>query len=203
MSNNGGQAITEHLVQLFDSGESLSDTVSAFLCTGLLRGSTVLAVLNRPHWVSVAARLRRQWACFDDAIRSGQLTMRDAAETMSLFMRNGRPDRDLFARSVGRVVRKLASRGKPLWIYGEMVDLLAQQGEYRGAEQLEQLWNEFGRQRPFTLFCGYSAENFGNPRHADSLRAICRSHSHVRSNPRDLLSVFLLEPHITSSASAL
>ena len=78
----------------------------------------------------------------------------------------------------------------------EIVDLLAVQGNFAGAQLLENLWNELHARMPFTLFCGYSSENFGDPLTAGSLRSICRSHSHVRSNPNDLLGSFLLRTHI-------
>jgi hypothetical protein len=185
----------EHLVQLFDSADSLADAVTAFLRDGWLQGDTLLVVIDKAHWGAITRRLRANDLPPDNATNSGQLTVRDAAETLQLFMRHGRPNRELFDRSIGTLVQQLVSQGRRLRIYGEMVDVLSAEGNFQGAQLLEDLWNELGARESFTLFCGYSSVNFGDPRTAETLRSICRSHSHVRSNPRDILGSFLLSAH--------
>jgi hypothetical protein len=135
-------------------------------------------------------------------MESGQLTVRDAAAAMSSIMRNGRPDRNLFNEEIASLVSQLNSRDRHLRIYGEIVDLLATEGNYRSAQQLEELWNELGRRESFTLFCGYAAVNFGDPGTAEALRKICRVHSRVRSNPRDVLGTFLIHSHTAQPGSA-
>jgi hypothetical protein len=80
-----------------------------------------------------------------------------------------------------------------------MVDVLAAEGEYDGAHELEALWNELGTEAEFKLFCGYRAAHFGDPRNADALRRICASHSEVLSNPRDVLGSFLVRSHTAAS----
>lgn len=198
-----GRVNTEHLVQLFDSPESLADTVSEFLLEGFQRGETLLVVSTQNHWDDMATRLTVQGVSLDDAFGSGQLTMRNASETLRLFMRNGTPDRSLFEASVGQLVRELAARGKGLRIYGEMVDRLAAEGDYRSAQALEELWNGLSERESFVLFCGYSAVNFGDPRNAEALRSICAAHSHVRSNPIDVLASFLLRAHAAAERASL
>ena len=183
---------TEHLVQLFDSDESLADAVSAFLHEGLVQAETLVVVMDERRWYGVAMRLSSRGCSVDEAMRSGQLTVRDAAETLKLFMRLGRPDRDLFENSVGALIRELSARGAPLRVYGEMVNVLAAVGEYRAAHELEELWNDLGRRSAFRLFCGYAAAHFGDPRNLEALRRICASHSQVLSSPHDVLGSFLL-----------
>ena len=106
---------------------------------------------------------------------------------------NGRIDQKLFEDSVGTLVWALASSDRRLRIYGEMVDVLASRGDFRIALQLEARWNELRAETPFTLFCGYSSENFGDPKVSDALQLTCQAHSHIRTNPRDPLATFLLE----------
>ncbi len=186
---------TIHLVQLFDSADSGVAAVSGFLEEGFGEGDPLLVVMAQEQWTSVADRLRAIGIPIETAMESGQLTVRDAAATLNDFMRGGRPDRELFANSVGTRVRQLVSRGGRARIYGAMVDLLAAAGEFLGARQLEEFWNDLGDRESFTLLCGYSAEHFGNPRAAEALRSICRAHTQLRSNPRDLLGSFLLHTH--------
>jgi hypothetical protein len=108
------------------------------------------------------------------------------------FLRRDTPDRALFNATVGALVTELAGSGRPARIYGEMVDVLAAQGAYAAACELEELWNALGTRHPFTLLCGYRAAHFGDPRKADGLRRICAAHSELLSNPSDVLGSFLL-----------
>jgi hypothetical protein len=186
-----------HFVQLFDSDDSLADSVAAFLREGFAGGETLVAVMGERRWYAVAMRLAAERVPVDMALESGQLVVRDARETLSLFMRRGRPDRQLFAGSVGALIRELAARGTGLRVYGEMVDVLAAQGDFHAVHELEELWNEEINHTEMTLFCGYTAAHFGDPRQRDSLRQTCRSHCLVRSNPRDVLGSFLLRSYVT------
>jgi hypothetical protein len=190
---------TEHLVQLFDSEESLADAVSAFLHEGFTKGETLLVVMDERRWYAVAMRLSSCGVPVDEAIRSGQLTVRDAAETLKRFLRGGRPDDDLFEDTVGAVIRELSAHGRPLRVYGEMVNVLAAHGDYGAAHELEELWNDLGRRSEFRLFCGYTAAHFGDPRTGHSLRLICGSHSQVLSSPEDVLGSFLVHAHCVSN----
>jgi MEDS: MEthanogen/methylotroph, DcmR Sensory domain len=196
-----GDVDSLHIVQLFDSTESLADAVATFLREGVSRGDSLLVVVRLEHWNLTAARLTRQELPLGHAIASGQLTVRDADRTLKRFLRDGAPDRMLFDDHVGGLVRQLAARRNRLRIYGGMVDILASDGDFQAAHQLEELWNELGAREPFTLLCGYSAVNFSDPRNADALRSICRSHSHVRSNPHDTLGTYLLEANDVHASS--
>jgi hypothetical protein len=186
-----------HFVQLFDSEDSVADSVTAFFHEGFAGGETLVAVMDERRWYAVAMRLAAEQVPVDEALDSGQIVVRDAKETMNMFMRRGHPDRQLFAGSVGALMRELASRGTGLRVYGEMVDVLASEGDFDAAHELEELWNEEINRTEMTLFCGYTAAHFGDPRQGDSLRQICRSHCLVRSNPRDLLGSFLLRSYVT------
>jgi hypothetical protein len=199
-----GHVSSQHLVQLFDSADSLADAVAGFLRQGFLEDDALLVVIARQHWNAVAEQLRATGVAIDAATASGQLVVRDSADTLKSFMRRGSPDRDLFDASVGSLVRQQAARGGRLRVYGDMVDLLAAEAEFNAAQVLENLWNELGERESMTLFCGYAAVHFGDPRTAEALRLICRSHSHVRSNPQDVLGSFLLDsqaalPHNSSA----
>jgi hypothetical protein len=190
-----GRAATEHIVQLFDDQQSLAHAVAAFLRDGLSAGDTHLVVMAPARFQATARRLRRLGVDVEEAIKAGRLTFRDAATTLKQLIRNGRPDPALFDATAGTLVRQLRPRRGRLRIYGEMVDLLAAEGDFEAAEQLEELWNDLGERESFTLLCGYSSVNFGDPRTGDALRLICRSHSHVRSSPRDLLGSYLVKAH--------
>jgi hypothetical protein len=186
-----GREMSEHAVQLFDNAESLAETVLAFAAEGWSSNSTVLLLLSQDSRRALGVGLRRRDA--EEAIADGRLTVRDAATVLTGFVSRGVIQPVQFERTIAAAVYELAGRGRPLRVYGEMVDLMAAQGDYRSALQLEHLWNDLSRRIPFTLLCGYSSNSFGDPRVAADLHRICRAHSHVRRSDRDPLGTFLLE----------
>ena len=188
----GAVAAPRHTCQLFDSRDSVAGSVGAFLREGLQAGDNVLAVMWPENSAATMRYLRRRGVNPSAVLASGQLTVLDAASTLAAVRHEGRIDPQLFDDSIGALVRRLATGGRRLRAYGEMVDVLAMEGEFRASLQLEALWNELLASASFDLFCGYSAVNFGHPRAADALRLTCAAHAHLRTKPRDLLATFLL-----------
>lgn len=195
-----GTVNSEHVVQLFDSTESLADTVSAFLHDGYRRGDHLLVITKPKHWAASSDRLEERGSPVAAAIAAGRLVVLDAATTMAKFMRNGLPDASLFASTVGELVQRLnAETGAGVSIYGEIVELLAEEGNFRGAQRLETLWNELAERCSFTLLCGYCAAHFVTPGAGAALQEICRSHSRVQTNAADPLGTWLLAANRSES----
>jgi hypothetical protein len=188
-----GRVSSAHLVQLFDGTDSLAAAVAAFLAEGFDRGDSLLIVATSTHWTEIAAKLQARGIDTLAGIESGRFIVHDARELLNRLMAGCRADASRFDAAVGAVVRELAASGQPLRIYGEMVDLLAAQGDYAAALRLEQLWNDLAGRYSFTLFCGYSAASFGNPRTQPCLQSICRAHTAVRTDPRDVLASFIVQ----------
>jgi hypothetical protein len=188
-----GKLVQGHVVQLFDTAESRVERVSAFVRDGLATGGAVLLVITSQHWQGVSAKCREQGVDLDTAIRSRSLIVRDAGEALARFMQHGQPDWSVFDRTVGAQVHALCAGAARVLIYGEMVDLLAREGDFSAAERLEAFWNRLGQREELTVLCGYCAEHFGNPRDGESLRRICQQHSHIQRGPGDVLGNFLLK----------
>ena len=192
---------SEHHVQLFDSSKSLADTIAAFLIGGLERHENILVVATPEHRGLLARRLDEAGWNGRPLIAANRMVIADAAQTLDKFMRQGTPSPIAFDEVVGTLVRQLAN-GKRLWIYGEMVDVLAARGNLRGAQQLEELWNQLGQRECFTLFCGYASGHFGDPRAAKALAGICAAHDCVHRKPEDILAEFLLDQQHVKGAAA-
>jgi hypothetical protein len=182
-----------HAMQLFDSAESLADAVADFCEEGLLRNETTLAIVAEERWHSIAQRLSARGVAVEDGVWRGQLSVRSAERMLKGIMREGRPRLPLMTTSVGPLIARLAAFGRPLRIYGEMVDLLAARGEHAAARELEELWNALRSQHK--VFCGYNAAHFADSRTFDELRRICAAHSEVRIDPRDVLGSSLVRAH--------
>lgn len=184
---------TGHLVQLFDDPESLAETVGRYLFDGWQAGHTLFVIARPENWAFASRALAAHGCPVDAAIASGQLVVHDAATTLARFLRNGHPVSERFVQILSPIVEDLASKRRaPLRIYGEMVDILAAQGQLASVCEVEGLWNELRARHPMTMLCGYSSGHFGDARTADMLRAICRAHDHASAKPTDLLGSWLL-----------
>jgi hypothetical protein len=190
-----GPVSSEHAVQLFDMIDSMASGVTSFLEQGLAQQATLLVVARKPHADAILQSLQSAGHDTQALIAEGTLTVLDAKSTLRQFMCAGSPDAALFDATVGDVLRRLivGSEG-PLFVYGEMVDILAEEGSYAAVEELEDLWNQLGETDSFSLLCGYASSNFAAPlKGADRLRAICHLHSRVHQSSEDILGNWLLD----------
>lgn len=189
--STGTCATPGHSVQLFDSVVSRAAAVSSYVLEALRHGNSVLLVATPAHWAETRKRLECEGVEIDAAIADETLTVVDAVANLGKLMRGSAPDPARLEDLVGSFLPRLVQRPGRLHIYGEMVDLLAETGNYRGAHLLEELWNGIASRTPFELFCGYTSAHFGDHRSATALRAICDVHSHVHTAVADELGTFL------------
>ena len=201
MRNEPVVSSSEHHVQLFDSSKSLAETVSAFLIGGLQRNENAFVVATPEHRELLTECLDRSGWNVRKLVAANRLVVCDAVQTLDKFMRQDTPSPIAFDEVVGTIVNRL-SAGKRVWIYGEMVDVLAARGNYRGAQLLEDLWNMLAHRECFTLFCGYASGHFGDPRTAQALAGICAAHDRVHRKADDILAEFLLDQRDVRGATA-
>jgi hypothetical protein len=91
------------------------------------------------------------------------------------------PDR--FADVVGAAIDEAAAAhpGKTVRAFGEMVDVLWHRGQEQAALVLEELWNDLGGTKPFSLLCGYCLDLFDADVQGRALPEIFCRHSHFRA----------------------
>jgi hypothetical protein len=181
-----------HRLHLFDTPESLAATVSAFFVEGYKAGGNLLIVAKPRHRAAILSSLQAA-GCFAEGTKGRQrLVALDAAEILERIMRRGSIDRGLFETVVARLVGRLAAATGKLWIYGELVELLAEQEDFGGAVRLEEMWNELAAVCPFTLLCGYSSAHFTPSASRPALQDICSTHTQSAASPDDTLGRWLL-----------
>ena len=144
-----------HFVQFFDADDDLTDSVAHFAREAFKADSTCLVIGTGEHRKAIQQKLAAAGLAVDELISSYQYIALDAYRTLSGFMISDRPDRERFHSVMDLLIRQAGSRGQPVWIFGEMVALLAARGRISAALQLEELWNELSRLHDFTLFCAY------------------------------------------------
>jgi hypothetical protein len=186
-----GDVASEHLVQLFDEPDSRVEGVAAFLYRGWFAGSPMVVVARPINWALIEARLEAMGCPVADTIAAGRLVVLDAATTLASFLGDEGPSARLFQEHVGTIVSRLSKLGR-LYAYGEMVDILAEQGRFDAAHELEMLWNGLAAKESFTLLCGYASAHFGDARDAEALHRICRAHTRAHAADGDLLGTWLL-----------
>ncbi|MEO5510736.1 MAG: ATP-binding protein [Longimicrobiales bacterium] len=179
----------DHAVQFYESDDFLCNSVAQFLAEGLAAAEPLILIATDEHTAGIRARLLDHGYDLDRVQSTGQLMHMDARETLALFMREGMPDAQLFASTVGRVVgeRLQAHRSRTVRAYGEMVNVLWAEGNAAGAIRLEELWNELGEQHTFSLLCAYAMANFYRVNDAEYFDRICSQHSRVIPTERSEL----------------
>ena len=111
-------------------------------------------------------------------LKSGQLELHDAEQTLRKFMRNDMPDWEDFRRAMASVFERVRAFGRGTTrVYGGTVNLLWQEGKQEAAIRLEEYWNDLARQYPFSLFCSYMLDVHDEQAYAGPLEEIGRTHS--------------------------
>jgi len=166
-----------HFVQFFDADDRLVRGVSRYIGEGLESNCTCVVIGTPEHRESIEIELRRRGldpAALEAEYRYISL---DAQHMLTKFMREGRPDQQLFHEIMGMLIRQVGARGQPIRVFGEMVALLAAANNRDAVIRLEELWNELSRHHSFTLFCAYPVHAFAGDMRSQTL--VCAIHGHV------------------------
>ena len=165
-----------HAVRFYYDGDGLCQIVSDFLAEGFNAGQPAVIVATPHHAARIEALLTARG--FDVAVlkRTGDFVVTNASEMLARITLDGMPDPIRFERTVAPLLQTAASRGTPVRVYGEMVDLLWKAGDTHSAQRLETFWNDLASKRSFVLVCAYALEGFTHSAH---ISEICAHHTHV------------------------
>lgn len=166
-----------HFVELYDDDPSLVESVRTFVSVGLNGGEAAIVVATAAHTAAFEAELVKT-ADLEGAREQGLYLTVDAEETLASFMDGGRPDPQRFEHVIGGLLRRAGAGGRPVRVFGEMVEVLWAQGNPTAALELENLWNRLSAQYSFRLFCAYSTSVFDDGDFA-SLGVVAGHHSHI------------------------
>ncbi len=168
-----------HSVHIYGKDSDLISRLCGISASGLNVGDAVLIVATGEHRKALVRELEAAGVDVRERARIGLFKMLDAEETLSTFMVSDRPNRRLFDSSVGTILqetrRASRSKGRGLTVFGEMVAVLWDEGNKRGALELESMWNDALKERAFHLHCAYPRSGFVN----GDVDAVSQLHSHV------------------------
>lgn len=167
-----------HAVQFYEDASSLTRIVAGFLADGFKGNHPALVIATPEHRLLIEGDLRARSVDVDGLKRTGSLVVLDARETLAAFMVDGMPVATRFQHVAGEAIRKacLGRTDCTVRAYGEMVNLLWQDGLAAAAIKLETLWNELANNHDFKLLCGYAMGNFYKGAAIDEIKG---QHSHL------------------------
>jgi hypothetical protein len=173
----------EHVVHFYEHDVELVAAVCPYIATGLRGGEAVVLLATASHRRAFETELADRGVDLARPRDDGLFVPLDAAATLATFSDGERIDCDAFMTVVGGLMRDLCASGRAVRAYGEMVSLLWDRGDVLAAIELERLWNELGRELPFTLLCAYPSASVAGSEHAEALHRVCGEHSTVRVAP--------------------
>lgn len=171
-----------HGVQLYESEAFLRDTAAGYLVDGVRAGQPVLIIATPEHRDGFTQNMRKRGVDPDELVAGRDIVWLDARETLARFTTARGLNEEQFEAVIGAVLEEFA-KNRPYMlarVYGEMVDLLWQDGNITAALELERMWNALAARYSFNLLCAYSIHHFANEGHAEAFNTICEAHHMVR-----------------------
>jgi CheY-like chemotaxis protein len=170
-----GEDNHRHMVEFYREPERLVEHVAHFIADGLDAGESAVLVVEPARWQALQPLLAAGGIEVARLRAVGRLVVKDADETLSLFMRDGLPHPVAFLRTVSPVIDSAvaASGTHRVRAFGEMVNLLWHRGQITAALQLEDAWNRIIDTRPLSLYCAYATPTGAHP------AAVAARHTHA------------------------
>jgi len=190
---------SDHFVQFYETDLFLLKSLSGFISAGLDSGEACIVVATKAHRENLEELLRESGQDMVVTQTSGQYISLDAAETLSKFMVDGLPEPRRFAKVIGGIIKKAATGGRRVRIFGEMVSLLWAEENRNGAIQLEELWNKLSETHPFLLFCAYPLNYFKGDSLTEPFNHVCNGHSRVFPSESETVKFFRTQNSLCSS----
>jgi hypothetical protein len=171
----------DHIVQLYQDQEFLNRAVCRFAAGAIANGEGVILVPTAAHWEAFRPRLEAEGVDVKAAQNQGQLTVVDADETLPRFMRDAMPDAPVFLGLAAEVIADARAENrypKVRW-WGEMVNILWEQGNVAASMGLEDQFHRLAHQHDIAIFCSFVMDNFKSEVHSRMLPRLGTNHSHL------------------------
>lgn len=162
----------DHIVQTWQDLSFLAEAVGEYLGAGLRAGEGAIIIARPAHTQRFLDHLQGLG-------EPGQIVVLDAEQTLEGFMAGGMPQWQRFHEIVGGLIAEVRTRYPTVRAYGEMVDVLWQQGQRDAAIRLEEYWNDLGRLQTFSLFCAYRMDPLDSKSYGGPLECVCKVHTHL------------------------
>jgi DNA-binding response OmpR family regulator len=178
------KAAGQHEVGFYSNDHLFLDHLTQFIGSALKAGNAAIVAATESHRAILLPRLRIYG--IDRAIEQGRYLALDAADVLSAFMRDGKPDPALFMRAFGDIIATAVKATRVehprVAIFGECVHLLCAEGDAEAAIQMEKLGNQLTKQYDVDILCGYFLGHIQGGIEHNIYPRICAEHSAVYSH---------------------
>lgn len=169
----------EHLVQFYESDDYLLNSLSSYIGTGLRDGEVAIVVAKNARLDALGKSLLDQGIDVPAVVQAGRYIVLDAQPTLAKLCPDGGVSPQLFKSVISPVIADAQRANRRVRVFGEVVALLCDEGNFEAAIQLEELWNDLLRQHPFKLMCAYPRSTFAERSLGEPLLRVCDTHTHV------------------------
>lgn len=168
-----------HFAALYQDQDVLIPSVAEYAASALKGDGAFFLIATPAHRNPILESLKGSGLPVRQLLEEGRLVALDAQECLDGFLVEGMPDRDRFFGTVGSLVQQTIRNHLELRAFGEMVNLLSEQGAHEAAFKLEQLWNELAEEAAFSLYCAYRLNPFSPAIYRGKLQELCRVHNRL------------------------
>lgn len=172
----GDLAFHDHVLQVYENDEVFLETLAGFAATGIQIGDCCLVAVTSDHLVRLNQKLKKLGIDVDAAMADDRYIPIIAEEMIPRFMVQGEFQEQLFTDAMGLYFQRCRDCKRLIRASGEMVAILASQGNWNAAFQLERLWNKLHEEERFTIYCAYPKSALVND-NAPNASIICAEHS--------------------------
>lgn len=166
-----------HFVQFYESDTFLVHSIADYVSRGLKARETCIVAATDKHLKMLERSLSQDVSL--DGLRNNELFIQvDAHKALSQIMLGDMPDEHRFRDLIEPHLIKASKRGGGIRVFGELVAVLAEQGNSNASLQLETLWNRLGVDYVFALFCAYPTAGFAGVPQRNRVH-ICDEHAVV------------------------
>ncbi len=170
-----------HEMHLYEDEDCLLERLTRFVGAALGMGDAAVVLATTAHRTELSTQLIARGLDLPAAVAQGRYVALDAGEVSANIRGNdGQLDQGRFTAIVGGIVDRAAQAAlgssPSVAVFGELVALLATDGDHAAAVALEHWWNELAEGRRFSLLCAYPLGAFARAADSTPFAAICAAH---------------------------
>jgi len=185
-----------HAVQFYLNEDFLIGLLGRLMRSAYRAGDAVVIIATEKHHDALARHLMHEGRVGET--QKHAYVVADAAEMLRLCSGGGDLDLPTLSERCADLISMAAGpRGETqrhVFVYGEIVTLLCQEGKFDSALALEQAWDSLGRRWMISLLCGYPIRQFDQAGFEKFFLRVCAAHSTV--SPPDAYPSFECERRI-------
>lgn len=190
-----------HRVHFYEASAFPANSVGDYFCRGIEADDSLFIVATQEHTHLVKNYLKTRGVQPDALERVGLLTCLDADSVLAMLRRNGSVSEESLDDVMSSPLMRATCRSPHgrVRVFGEMVNLAANDGDYVTSMQLERLWNRKAADS-LRLYCAYSTGCFGDEASSSVMCDVCDLHDEIVPftpvlHPRGFLALLLQRSH--------